>query len=139
MPEELRFTTNLWLEEHWGGEHKEVKTVVLTSKASALGYLLVQEKWGDNDFFGNILQKSLLRNILKMNLKYRTVKRPKEKIRKRGYNDKGSLRPPHLSIIFDQKKLRTNKRQMEIYLLEQEILLKLQEDIEERLLQEQVS
>lgn len=61
MPEETRILLQFWLQEHWGGEYKEVRDVVLTSKDFALAYLCVQDRWSDRDFFGNVLDKNLQR------------------------------------------------------------------------------
>lgn len=59
MPEEVRFLLHFWLQEHWGGESKEVMDVVLTSKDYALAYLCIQESWSERDFFGNVLDSHL--------------------------------------------------------------------------------
>jgi hypothetical protein len=65
FPEEIKSTVWLWLDEHWGPNEREVKEVLLTSKSWALGYILVQDKWSDNDFFGNILVKSTIKFLLR--------------------------------------------------------------------------
>lgn len=65
FPEEIKSTIWLWLDEHWGPNEKEVKEVILTSKSWALGYLLVQDKWSDRDFFGNILSRNTIKFLLR--------------------------------------------------------------------------
>lgn len=61
-PEELKWLIQFWIQENWGGEHHEVKDIILTSKSLALGYLLVQDRFNDSDFFGNHL-RNLSRKI----------------------------------------------------------------------------
>lgn len=57
FPEEIRWLTNLWLTENWGAEHREIRDVLLISKDFALGYLLIQDRFNNHDFFGNMLNK----------------------------------------------------------------------------------
>lgn len=108
LPKEISVLMNLWLEENWGGEFLEVKTAVLTSKKSALGYLLVNDRWNENDFLGNILKEKRVESILSgFHIFWYENPHPKRTVRRRGYNDKGSLNPPHLSKIYDYRKFRT--------------------------------
>jgi len=137
-PEEIRPLINIWIDENWGAENCEIKTCILTSKESALGFLLVQKFWSERDFFGNIMIKDYLRNFLSCHLRRRFDDQPKRKIRRRGYNDKGTLRPKHISPIYDHSKFKSiyqveleraeNKRKYH-YLVQ---------EIEDRLLIEQV-
>jgi len=57
FPEEIRWLTHLWLTENWGAEHREIRDVLLISKDFALGYLLIQDRFNNHDFFGNMLNK----------------------------------------------------------------------------------
>lgn len=119
MPKELGVLTNLWLEEHWGGEFKEIKAVLLNSKDTALGYLLVSDRWSTRDFYGNILKENNVKRILvSMKVRRRNKSRPKRKVWRRGYNDKGSTRLPHDSVRFDYRKLKSVIQTIE----EQELL-----------------
>lgn len=61
LPEEIRFLIQLELSENWGGESKEVKEVLLTSKDYALTWLMKISDWNESDFFGNYLNKSFVR------------------------------------------------------------------------------
>ena len=119
MPKALGVLTNLWLEEHWGGEFKEIKAMLLTSKDTALGYLLVSDRWSSRDFYGNILKENNVKRILSsMKIKRRCNSRPRRKVWRRGYNDKGSTRLSHDSVRYDYRKLKTVLQTIE----EQELL-----------------
>lgn len=107
MPRELGVLTNLWLDEHWGAEFKEIKVVLNSSKDTALGYLLVSDRWNERDFFGNVLCERQMRNICRLSFRKRKTSRPKRLVRRRGYNDKGTLRLPHRSLGYDYRKLKT--------------------------------
>lgn len=124
MPRELGCLINLWLEENWGGEFKEIKAVLLNSLDTALGYLLVSDRWNDRDFYGNILKKNNVRKFSRIRVRYRKTSRPKRKVWRRGYNDKGSLRLPHNSVGYDYRKLKSVDDQLK----EEELL---QEKVEE--------
>lgn len=142
MPKELGALTNLWLEENWGGEFLEIKAVLLTSKTSALGYLLVSDRWSTRDFFGNILTERTVKyfSFNKVRIKRRPdPRRVKRLVRRRGYNDKGHLTLPHQSHKYDYKKLKTV-----VQCLEEEDLLRqkveqLLQKIEFRITEEQSS
>lgn len=139
FPEEVRPLVNIWIDEHWGAENSEIKTCILTSKESALGFLLIQKFWSERDFFGNIMIKDYLRNFLKANLRRRLSYPPKRKIRRRGYNDKGTLRPKHITPIFDHRKFKS-VYQVELERAENKRKYQdLVQDIENRLLFEKVS
>lgn len=115
FPEELSVQINLWLEEHWGPEHKDEKSVLNSSKSTALGWLLVQERWNEHDFFGNILKEENVRNILKFKYLRSSFRRaPRRTIRRRGYNDKGTLRLPHQTHYYDHRKFRSYEEQLEV-------------------------
>lgn len=64
FPEEIRWLIQFWLEENWGGESKEIRDVILTSKTTALGYLIIQKEFNNHDFYGNILKNTTLRIFL---------------------------------------------------------------------------
>lgn len=62
--EEIGFLLRLQIEEEWRDkDSEEVKDVVLNSKEYCLAYLILQDRWGDRDFFGNILTKKRLERI----------------------------------------------------------------------------
>lgn len=116
FPEELRWLFRFWLEENWKGQFLEEKEVILTSKEMALGYLLIQSKWSDRDLWGNVLTKKFLlwfkckgkNPPVRFKSKTGKVKRT---VRHRGYRDKGSKRPDHLSVLVDISRLRTEEEQ----------------------------
>jgi hypothetical protein len=101
FPAELRCLFNLWLEQHWGLEFKEVKDILLTSKKTSLGYLLVQDRWNNSDFYGNVLvtrrptKNQSPYSIVSMFTFKKQSKNIRKTRRKRGYDDKGFLSPPH--------------------------------------------
>ena len=110
VPDELKYLIFFELEEIWGGEEREVLAVLEQSKLTALGYLLVSERWNDYDFWGNVLTtKSVKRLFSKFPKKlWRMKQKPKRLIRRRGYRDKGSQRPSHEpEPIYDYRKLKT--------------------------------
>lgn len=120
MPLELRVLINLWLEEHWGGEFREIQRLLCTSKYIALGYILVNKRWSARDFYGNILKEKNLKKI--KFLKVGQVKKKAKRIqRHRGYRDKGSLRLPHQSIGFNFRKLKTVIEKEEEEILKEQI------------------
>jgi hypothetical protein len=56
MPDEIGILIRLNLEElEWPAEKFLEKELLLTSKDVMLGYLILQERWNGNDFFGNVL------------------------------------------------------------------------------------
>lgn len=107
MPKEIGVLVNLWLEEHWGGEFKEIKIALNTSKKTALGYILISDRWNERDFFGNVLCEKQVKNICRFSFRRRITKRPRRTIRRRGYNDKGTLRLQHQTLGFDYRKLKS--------------------------------
>lgn len=111
---ELRCLINLWLEENWGGESIEIVKVLNNSKDTALGYLLVSDKWNDRDFFGNFLKNENFIFFKWSSLKRRNHSAPRRKIRRRGYDDKGTL-PSKTNpepIFKDYKKILSVQEQM---------------------------
>jgi hypothetical protein len=116
FPEEIKFLFNLWLDENWGGEFKEIKAQLLHSKDFALGYLLVSDRFNEFDFFGNLLTQKILDRFCHFKFK-------KKKKRKLGiipinfcdYKDKGS-KPPDCNPepVYDYRKLRTVDEQLEL-------------------------
>lgn len=106
FPEEVRFLFRFWLEEHLIEEYREVLEILLVSKETALGWLLIQENWNDSDLWGNILmpRKELLHWFNKSTVRFQSKgPKPRKKVRHRGYRDKGSLGSPH-TPIFNAKK-----------------------------------
>lgn len=118
FPVEIRFTVNLWLEENWGADFEEVKFIILTSKELALGYLLVQEKMDEHQFYGNFLTNENLLKIYQLSFKRKDKRKVVKPEFRRGYRDKGSMRLPHISTKYDYRKLLSVET-----LLEREILL----------------
>lgn len=96
-PREIGCLINLYLEEHWGAEFLELKACLLTSKELALGAILESDQWSDRDFHGNILKEKHWKFFYQSYLRRKPSKGPKRLIRRRGYNDHGSLRLPHES------------------------------------------
>lgn len=96
--DEIRVCINLWLEEHWGSEYSELKQSLQLSKLMALGAILEQNLWSDRDFFGNVLIVQNWSNKIFRRC-FRTIyrRKPKRLVRRRGYNDHGTLRLPHES------------------------------------------
>lgn len=136
---ELGVQIYLWLEEHWGPEHLDVKAMLLDTKETALGWLLIQDRWSSRDFFGNVLKKENLRNILRFKyLRSSCRPRPRKTQRHRGYNDKGTLRPQHRSLSYDYRKLRSYDEQLEVERQLEESIDELFQVIQIRLTQENV-
>lgn len=136
MPDELRVLCHLWLEEHWGGEFKEVRAVLLTSKRSALGYLLVNDRWSARDFFGNVLTKKSCETIMSFKLRKRSTKRPKQKVWRRGYQDHGTLRPKHSVPKYDYRKFKTYDQKLQEEELLRQKIISLENLVNDRLMQE---
>jgi hypothetical protein len=60
FPNEIKFQINLFLEEVWPREEYLAKELMLSSKKTMIGYMIIQDKFSENDFFGNILKKENL-------------------------------------------------------------------------------
>lgn len=68
--------------------------LLLQSRALTENFLVETQKWNQDEFFGFLRSNELLiwlQNKVKFNFK--PISRPRETIRRRGYKDKGSLRP----------------------------------------------
>ena len=106
---------NLWLEENWGGDQREVKEALNDSKDSALGYLLVSDRWNDRDFFGNFLKEARFDFYRRSFVLKAKKSKPKMVQRRRGYNDHGTL-PSRTNPepVYDYTKLRTVQQQLEV-------------------------
>jgi hypothetical protein len=65
FPEEIGVLVRLNLEETWGDERQEVGEALLTSKAFALAWLIIQEDFNENDFFGNYLSPAKVKQLLR--------------------------------------------------------------------------
>lgn len=106
--DEVRFLLRLFIEENWkNGELLEYKDSLLTSKEHCLAVLQVQEIWDGHTFFGEINNPHnnpyrLLLN--RMKVKTPNVSKVVKPQRKRGYSDKGSSRPSHLSVTYNFRK-----------------------------------
>lgn len=107
--DEIRFVFNLWLEENWGADFVEIRDVILDSKETALGYLLINDRWNNHDFFGNILVQKRIGCLL-TNFKWKPLRNTSKTKRYtgycRGYRESGrvSLHQPEKAI---RKKLLT--------------------------------
>lgn len=67
--------------------------LALISKASMLIFLQESSLWHSRDFFGNILTKRNLQRAWKsLRPVFKSNRRPRRLVRRRGYKDKGSLR-----------------------------------------------
>lgn len=105
LPSELRFLFNLWLEENWGPELLEVKAACLASKDLALAFLLTNDRWNDDDFFGNVINNN--KEFIKI-LSYTTMQQfSKKKVIKytgwcRGPQDKGSRGSSQSKIVLHE-------------------------------------
>lgn len=107
FPVEIRFLFHLWLSENWGAEAQEIRDLLLTSKSTALGYLIIQEDFNESDFFGNILSKTKKDLLLRFNFKRLSNKRVKKYTGYcRGYRESG-LWTPHQPEKALRKRLLT--------------------------------
>jgi hypothetical protein len=105
-PKEIGCLINLYLEENWGADYEEMKICLLSSKELALGAILECRKWSDRDFFGNILKEENWKFFFRSRVRRRVRRAPRKLVRRRGYNDHGTLRLPHESEpSYDSKKL----------------------------------
>lgn len=59
MPKEIQVLLQLELREYWGADYLEVMEVLLTSKQFCLTWVLRCSRWNENDFFGNVLNRTL--------------------------------------------------------------------------------
>jgi hypothetical protein len=72
--------------------------ILNSSKEICEFYLYETERYSGREIFGNILGNELKESLRKLKIKKNIHRKPKRKIRHRGYRDKGSLRPDHLWI-----------------------------------------
>jgi hypothetical protein len=115
FPEEIRCLVNLALSENWGGDFEEIKEVLLTSKETALAYLIIQDRFNEYDFYGNLLTEKinlLLSGHLKI-LKNKHSMKGIVFINRSEYKDKGSGYKYSNSPIYDYRKLLTVAQQIE--------------------------
>lgn len=140
VAEELRVLINLWLEENWGTANLELKHCVLTSKELALGAILEQDKWNERDFYGNVLKQHNLEFLSRTQVRKRPSHGPKRAVRRRGYNDHGSMRLPHESEPgYDHRKLLSVVQMEQRRLFQQQDIDSFTERVLDRLWYEQIS
>lgn len=93
LPEKLKWEIFLNLSDskfsHFNSKQRIELKIILSSKENCEKYFYLSDRYSSHEVFGNILGQipKIPIKIIKRNLK---VKYPK---RKRGYHDKGSLRP----------------------------------------------
>lgn len=139
LPDEIRVLGQLELERIWGGERKEWLAMLINSKLLALGLLLEQDAYNDNDLWGNLLTESFLSRILlrfPVDLK---KKRSRAQLpqRRRGHRDSGGER----KIYLGPNRIDFNKLKTPLQLEKERILLEIRisdfrEQIERRIVQE---
>lgn len=59
MNDEIRILFQMFLKENWGAESKVLGEILLNSKDFCLSWLIIQDKWNESDFFGNVLNRKL--------------------------------------------------------------------------------
>lgn len=117
--EEIRVLLQLNLKETWDKADKfnEEKEVLLTSKAFALAWVLLEANWSERDFFGNILNEKTCQGLLS-SLFFEKVS--KRKVKRytgycRGYRESnrrapnaplGNLSPKCISVPDYEKKMQ---------------------------------
>lgn len=121
MPDEIKFLLQLQLREvNLQAYDFRLMEILLSSKEYALGYLLINERWTERDFFGNVLDKKFIRNWLSVTfLKLSRKKVPRYTGYCRGYRDSNRRAPSPLPLSLRakmtvkeemlQKELRTLK------------------------------
>lgn len=97
MVEEDRILLQFELEEKMSNNDDLTNlALVLKSKGQMLTFLIETQKWHTRDFFGNIINFERIQRILKLVVPvYSSNRRPKKKVWKRGYDDKGTMRYSH--------------------------------------------
>jgi hypothetical protein len=87
--DEIRVLGLLELERVWGEEKREWLATLTNSKSFALGTLLEQDKYNDNDIQGNFLKKSYFEALLqKLPITFKRKRvRARELVRRRGHRD----------------------------------------------------
>lgn len=123
VPEEIHFQLLLFLDTCWGPELQEVKEVLLTSRDSALAWLQIQDRWNANDFYGNVLPRTLRQISVKFEHKRLSTK-PVKKYTGwcRGHRESSRLNRPDSSKVLPTRE--------EILRIEEESL---QKEVELRL------
>lgn len=127
--DEIRFSLNMFLEEHWGRERLELKAVLLSSKRNTLAWLVIQEDFNEHDFFGNYLTKNSFTTFFK--LKFREERKKRSLKRYTGW-----CRGPqdHSSVVDNLTKrlrYRLSEEEYNIMILEE---LEIQSEIDSLLL-----
>lgn len=59
MPDEIKILLQMDLKENWGADGLEIRDILLNSKDFMLSWLIIQNRWSESDFFGNVLTKRL--------------------------------------------------------------------------------
>jgi hypothetical protein len=97
FPEEIRILVQLNLEEHWQEQDlfNIERSVLLTSKQVCLAWFLREWRGNENDFFGNVLNRSECQRVLRC-LVFK--KCPQSKVKRytgycRGYRESNSGAP----------------------------------------------
>jgi hypothetical protein len=132
FPDEIRFTVQLFLEDyHWPSDTPyEIKKILLNSKEYSLAWLILQDQWNENDFFGNVLDKRFS-NLFNKGFGFRKISRRKVK-RYTGYcrghpdSSRRGPRPLPPELLWteeDQKKqdLKLDQRKLQLLLLKEKI------------------
>jgi hypothetical protein len=119
MPDEIRFILQLQLSEiKWKDLGFDLGSLLLTSKAYTLAWLLEQEFWNESDFFGNVLNKDLARIWTSCDF----VRRPTGYVKRytgycRGYRDSSRRAPSPLpselvskSSVYEETRLEIERQ-----------------------------
>jgi hypothetical protein len=117
--DEIRFSINLFLEENWGRERRELKAVLLSSKRNALAWIIIQKEFNESDFFGNYLSKNQFNNFFRLRFK---IEQKKQNLRKYTGWCRG---PQDYSSRVDNLTKRVRFRESE-----EDYTLRIQEDFE---------
>jgi hypothetical protein len=117
VDEVVGFLIRLNLEENWGAELKEVGQIVLTSKEFALAWFIIQDKWNEFDFFGNILCEERVQFISDF-LEFKKMSR--KKVKKytgycRGYRDSNHQGQKPLPVDVQPGTISYQEHQTELY------------------------
>jgi hypothetical protein len=123
FPESLHWRVFLDLDEMSFSQLNEKQKLeiklLLTSKEIMETFLYETQRYSPGEIFGNILGNDLkdLQKVFKVSRK--SLKSPKKKVRRRGYQDHGSKRPDHLWLpSFDSTLTELmNEKEKKSYLL----------------------
>lgn len=70
--------------------------LLLDSEPRAILFLQETQLWDTNQFFGNLFTDKMMKKVSRsLYLKFKSKRRPRRKVRRRGYQDKGTWRAPH--------------------------------------------